>query len=330
MKVAVIRLTMFLAIFSIAATCIAREPPVATASGEPGAPAARMAHFRVTGYLPDYELGRLDPAAVALVDELIYFSIEPRADGRLDTSRASPQALARLQKLTAGQPTRLMLSVGGGDRSGGFAAMATHAAARADFVKALSKFCLANHFAGADFDWEFPANKAEKSAYDQLLLDTKATFAADGLALSVAVIPSQQFSREAIGAVDQFHLMSYDHGGPEHATLQQARGDIRALTARGVPPEKILLGVPFYGRTRRGQALSWAQIVARFHPAAAADSADIYSFNGPETIAKKVRLAQEEKLGGLMIWELGQDLAPTQPGSLLGAIRGALKQLSSR
>ena len=30
-------------------------------------------------------------------------------------------------------------------------------------------------------------------------------------------------------------------------------------------------------------------------------------FNGPETIAKKTRYAIEAGLGGVMIWELGQD-----------------------
>ena len=309
-------LTFAIGVLGADALCRSAEPP----SPEPSP------KFLVAGYLPEWELGHADRATVALLDQLIFFSIKPRPDGQLDTGRAPAESLRKLDKLRAGDSPRLLLSVGGWGRSRGFAPMAGSDSARATFVKALAKYCRENHFAGADFDWEFPKGKAEQATCDRLLVDTKAAFASQGLALSVAVIASQQFSRDAIAAVDRFHLMSYDHGGAEHSSLQQARDDVRSLVAHGVPPEKILLGVPFYGRTRRGQSLGWAQIVARFHPAANADSADIYSFNGPDTMAKKVRLAREEKLGGLMIWEIGQDVAPDQPDSLLGALRRAIKQ----
>ena len=42
--------------------------------------------------------------------------------------------------------------------------------------------------------------------------------------------------------------------------------------------------------------------------------------NGPDTIAKKVKLAMNAGLRGVMIWELGQDFHPGDGRSLLGAI----------
>ena len=38
-----------------------------------------------------------------------------------------------------------------------------------------------------------------------------------------------------------------------------------------------------------------------------ADTAGGYYFNGRQTIAEKVRLARRLGLGGVMIWEVGQD-----------------------
>ena len=51
---------------------------------------------------------------------------------------------------------------------------------------------------------------------------------------------------EAIGAIDVVHLMAYDAQG-KHSTLEFAKSDIDRLVKKGVPLEKICLGVPFYG-----------------------------------------------------------------------------------
>ena len=45
-----------------------------------------------------------------------------------------------------------------------------------------------------------------------------------------------------------------------------------------------------------------------------------YYFNGPDTIRKKVQAAKMMGLGGVMIWEVGQDFHPDDERSLLKAI----------
>ena len=113
--------------------------------------------------------------------------------------------------------------------------------------------------------------------------------------------------------------MSYDHDGLEHASLAQARADIAMLVQHGIPRQKISLGMPFYGRTRQAKALAWKQIVARFHPARGIDTpADIRSTAQPRSKAK-CGLPNMKNWAGLMIWELGQDLPPCDPNSLLAA-----------
>ena len=54
-------------------------------------------------------------------------------------------------------------------------------------------------------------------------------------------------------------------------------------------------------------ALTYAEIKVRFRPKRGQDEAGGYYFNGPDTIAKKVKLAKERGLSGVMIWEIGQD-----------------------
>ena len=45
-----------------------------------------------------------------------------------------------------------------------------------------------------------------------------------------------------------------------------------------------------------------------------------YYFNGPDTIRKKVQAAKMMGVGGVMIWEVGQDFHPDDERSLLKAV----------
>ena len=44
----------------------------------------------VTGYLPHYRAGAIDKLPVEKLTDIIFFSISPKADGSLDTSRVKP------------------------------------------------------------------------------------------------------------------------------------------------------------------------------------------------------------------------------------------------
>jgi GH18 family chitinase len=53
-----------------------------------------------------------------------------------------------------------------------------------------------------------------------------------------------------------------------------------------------------------------------------------FAFNGQATVAKKVRYAAEQKLAGVMIWELGQDSSRSE-SRLLEAIRKQVKSAAT-
>ena len=280
--------------------------------------------FRVTAYLPDYRLATLDPARINGVTDLIFFSLQPTPTGDLDLTRLPPLALQKLHELVKGKKTLLLVAIGGWERSANFAPMATNEMARKRFVHALTQFCLDNQLAGADFDWEQPENPAEQQAYAKLLIATKRSFAPRHLRLTVALAPEPALPKAGLEAADAIHLMAYDHDG-QHATEPQAELDLKTVTRLGISKKKILLGVPFYGRSvkDRNRDQTFAEIFSQSHPGPETDQVGEMYFNNIQTVQKKTRYALKNGFGGVMIWEIGQDA--DGPASLLEAIRQVLR-----
>lgn len=129
-----------------------------------------------------------------------------------------------------------------------------------------------------------------------------------------------------LDAVDWIHVMSYDdYGGRQHSPyeLAEAGADYWENT-RGVPAEKIVLGVPFYGRP---DGIPYEELLRLDAEANKKDMVnvngiDIY-YNGFDTIQKKARFVKDN-LGGIMIWEITQDTGETGK-SLLTAIGEVLR-----
>jgi chitinase len=111
--------------------------------------------------------------------------------------------------------------------------------------------------------------------------------------------------------------------------LADAREDLDYFgTARKMPRERLVLGVPFYGYgfgpeiTSPAKSMDYNQIITNFHDAESfdqwkmADGMIIY-YNGIPTIKLNTALAKE-KASGIMIWQVEGDAKGSK--SLLKAI----------
>ena len=135
----------------------------------------------------------------------------------------------------------------------------------------------------------------------------KSAFRLHGFQLTIAVAGWGTYLKpETIPFIDRIHVMAYDQGTP-HSPFAGATRDMMHWEKQGVPKSKLILGIPFYGRNSKNQALGYSDILNRFKPGADSDLAGGYHFNGPSTIRKKTAYAIREGYGGVMIWELGQD-----------------------
>jgi chitinase len=304
-------------------------PVIADEQQQPQARRRSDVKFHIVGYLPEYRIADFDLERAESLTDLVCFSAKADPAGDLNLGRLTPAHLQKLKLLKDNKDVALHLCVGGWERSEGFPRLAAAPKAREKFAESLVRFCLDNKFDGVDLDWEHPQNETEHRDYAALLTVVKESFQPHGLQLTIAVAGWQALPAEAIEAVDRVHLMAYDANG-RHSTFDFAEADVARLMKRGVPAEKICLGLPFYGRELqdRSKVMTYAEIVKKFQPAGDVDEVNGLYFNGPATIERKTKFALSNKLGGVMIWEIGQDV----PGerSLLRTINRAASSDAAR
>lgn len=277
----------------------------------------------LAGYLPawrmeEYELSRLAP-----LTDVLYFSIQPTPEGTLDLKDIRLEDLPKLRKAQLKHGFRLLISCGGWERSAGFMAMASVPGRRSRFVAEVDLFLAKHELDGIDLDWEHPKDPTEGKVYGELIRDLRKTLAPKKRIVTAAIASWQAMDPVAVKNLDRVHLMSYDHPG-RHATLDLAKSDVAKLRAMGFPAEKIVLGIPLYGKNLRNadDAQSYAQIRALWKPDPSLDEAGGYYFNGPTTVEAKAAFVKKERLAGAMVWEVSQDA--TGVDSLLERIRNAL------
>jgi len=122
--------------------------------------------------------------------------------------------------------------------------------------------------------------------------------------------------------VDLMHAMTYDQNGGHHSSLEFALKSMDLAASSGLPIHKVTLGLPFYGRSSTsGDWTTYEDLVQRHHPLdPSLDSVpapkgegkqqqggETIGFNGRVTIGEKTAAAFRQGLGGVMIWEAGQD-----------------------
>ncbi|HET7931992.1 MAG TPA: glycoside hydrolase family 18 protein [Rhodanobacteraceae bacterium] len=353
----------------------------------PALAARPVPHYRVIGYAVSW-----NPAQdkdLDKIDTLIFAFAKVQA-GRvvLDTDAAS--RLKALIALKARDPgLKVDISVGGWG-AGGFSEAARTAAGRQAFADSAAQLVATNHADGLDIDWEYPgrsdsgiaSSPDDRRDFTLLLAAVRASLDRIGAThdrsgdrhytLSIAVADGPFASGVDIAAVnhyvDWFNLMTYDfcnamtpttchHAGLHASTLapRAARTTDRAVQqylAAGVPPQKLVIGVAFYGREFGGVKpahdglyqtygkflafVPWPQLKADFigkhgfvrHWDAQADAAWLWnaktrvfiSYDDPASIAAKAAFVKAHHLGGIMYWE--QSLDPSD--ALLDAIARGL------
>jgi chitinase len=294
--------------------------------------------------------------------------------------------LKGLQALRKQNPSLKILVSIGGWQAEGFSDAALTDSSRQAFARSVVDFIRQYQLDGIDLDWEYPGQgvadikyRAEDKENFTLLvktlreqLDARSRSAGDRYLLTIAGADREYFDHVEMDRLhvylDWINVMSYDffnsltpttghHAGlfqSAHAspTDRYADGAVRQYVRAGVPVEKIVLGVAFYGRsfagvtpinrginqpyTRYDGDHSYAELAGSFVGKQGfvrywdtraqapflwnAASRTFITYDDPQSIELKAHYLTTHHLGGMMFWELSQD----RDGELLDVITRAL------
>jgi GH18 family chitinase len=280
-----------------------------------------MKTFRVVGYVTDSVV-----VAAVPFDKLTHINyafLIPNADGTFATM-ANVWKVKDLAEAAHKNDVKVLISVGGWGWDAQFEEMAADPQKRAVFVAGLVKFVAEQSLDGADIDWEYPDPGQSSQNFLALMTELRAALPKDKL-LTAAVIafgdetglgvPTATFA-----LMDFVNIMTYD--GELHGTMEQFNLGLDYWLGRGLPPEKLVMGVPFYSRPSE---VIYRKLVAADPAAAQVDTFEYNGmtqrYNGIPTIKMKTQLALE-RASGIMMWTAEYD-APGD-ASLLTAINDTI------
>lgn len=322
-----------------------------------------------SGYEPDMiDAAKLTHINYAFADIGQDFRIKM---GYPDKDPENFQAFQELKKVNP--HLKVLISVGGWNWSGRFSDMAAKEESRIIFADSCVDFLIKYKLDGIDLDWEYPVgggletnSRRLEDKYNFTLLLQAIRAKLDALELkdnkeyllTIAAGASSYYIKNT--EVDKFHpyldyvnLMTYDIHGPwdmytdfnsplydnYDQSLQykiSIDSSVKAWLRAGLPEEKLVVGVPFYGykydllkddhdglyeKHNKGSAISYAAIKKEYleNPAYTKNFHDeslvpwlhkdntFISYDDCQSIALKAQYIREKNLGGAMIWELSQD-----------------------
>ncbi|XP_047036858.1 probable chitinase 2 [Helicoverpa zea] len=219
-------------------------------------------------------------AFVGIDSEGNIISLDPYLDLPNDYGRDN---FGKFNALKQQNPSlKTLVAVGGwNEGSAKYSVMAANSRLRQNFIDSALKMITTHGFDGLDIDWEYPNRrdtvhgKADIENFTTLLKEIREVFDKKGLLLTAAVSSvrasaSQSYNVKAISEyLDIINVMTYDMHGVwdsvtgHNAPLHKGEGDKNAVAedlntvdqalyywiSEGCPPEKIAVGIPFYGRT---------------------------------------------------------------------------------
>jgi GH18 family chitinase len=297
-------ITMFVTLIVSCATEQPTDTPEPTLTAVPTATAVPEPPFRVVAYTTASIVPELIP--YDRLTHIIYAFLVPNADGTF-APLANTWKIKEIVTRGREANVQVLIAVGGWGWDEQFETMAANPEYRATFIQNLSQFVDEYGLDGVDIDWEYP--DPGQSGQNFLALIRELRQAMPDITLTTAVVSyggtGDGIVSESFELFDFVNVMTYD--GPDHGTMTQFTAGLDYWGQRGLPPEKMVMGLPFYARPSE---TIYRNIVAENPQAAYTDTIELNGvpifYNGIPTVQTKTRLAMEQA-GGIMFWTLDQD-----------------------
>lgn len=251
----------------------------------------------------------------------------------------NPRRLKLIAELKEVNPDlKVMLSVGGWG-SGRFSEMAADDQRRMSFAQDCLRVVEEFGLDGIDIDWEYPTSSqanissspADRENFNYLMRDLRTvlgeerllTLASSAYAEYIDFFACEQY-------LDFVNIMTYDMANApyHHAALYASEntegcceGAVKAHVEAGVPIEKLVLGMPFYGRggttmprfvdykeikAENGMVEMWDD-VAKAPYLADSEGNLVLGYDTPKSMKIKCDYIKEQGMLGAMYWDYAGD-----------------------
>jgi len=326
----------------------------------------------VLGYYPGWECG-LSPDRIdyRLFTHIAHAFAVPGADGLIRSNRFLPSR--ELTDRAHGAGTKVLLSLGGGGGSGHFPVIMADPALTGRFIESIRAMVEDHGYDGVDVDWEFPLTEVDAAGLVNLVRLLRS--AMPGILLTMAVNAGDYYGRwfrhaELVSLYDLLNVMTYDFHGPwtplaghnaplfgppddpDGKSLSTAAGMAYWETVKGWPKNRLLMGIPSYGRgflasrwyetvagksphgyvsllaVRRliaeGWVRSWdqhAQVPYLSKPG----EPGLISYEDEQSAEIKGKWARDEGYRGIFFWEISLDFSEGTHAIVAAARKGFLR-----
>lgn len=319
LKLHLARIFLAVCLSTVASSCVFAEEKLIVGYVMPGSEIGRLQDGDVFGKLTHLNLAFANPA-----DDAGNFKIAPNFERYTEAARKAN--------------IKVLISIGGGSASESAQLRERYFglindANRSAFVAKLVALVKDHHWDGLDVDLEGPAINSD---YGKFIQDLSKRFREEKLLLTAALSKGYGGSsvpNSALQAFDFINVMAYDATGPwapqnpgQHSSFEFAKSNVAYWLERGLPKDKLILGVPFYGHGfNEGKGHHTYRSILKDHPEAKEQDSinNVIFYNGMKTIAAKSQYVKDNGLGGIMIWEISQDT--TDENSLLNIIYQTLR-----
>ena len=250
---------------------------------------------------------------------------------------------------------KFILALGGWGHTEGFVSSTSTYELRAVFISSIIDKIIAFGYDGVDIDWEYPQTIEQKNNLTYFIEELDSVFYSfDPQLLITMAVPISNWSGQWLDMsalrphVDFFNAMTYDihggwssHAGHNSPLYQSPPGDADGsvetginylVNTRGLPENKINMGIPFWGKKYNASTINgsftgsvidmyYSEIlpligngwtyewdnIAKCPFLVKEDQSKIITFDDPISIQHKCEFAQSRNLGGVMVWALGYD-----------------------
>ena len=261
--------------------------------------------FRIIAYATDGVIETLIP--YDRLTHINYSFLTPNADGTFNPI-VNGWKLKKIVETGDAKNIQVLISVGGWGWDAQFEELAADPKTRAVFVQNLTAFVEEYQLDGVDMDWEYPDPGPSSQHFLALITELRAAMP-DKLLTTAVVAYGDEYGlgvpAETFELFDFVNIMTY--AGSDHGTMEQFQKGLEYWSGRGLPKEKMVLGVPFYSEPG---GISFAKLTKNDSAAVQVDTFEyigaVQNYNGIPTIQAKTEIALQEA-GGIMFWALDHD-----------------------